>query len=258
MQLNNNTILITGGGSGIGRGLAEAFHKLGNQVLITGRNQTKLEATVADHPGMVAMALDVADAADIERFSREVLVRFPELNVLINNAGVMLYEDVQAAQLESAEITVATNLLGPLRLTTALLPHLLERPRAAVLNVTSGLAFVPLAGTPTYSATKAALHSYTQSLREQLKNTRVDVFEIAPPYVQTELTGKEHASDPNAMPLAEYLAETMQILGSQADVQEVLVERVKGLRFAEANGTFGEAFGYLSAMGAARLAGQAH
>jgi len=133
---------------------------------------------------------------------------------------------------------VTTNLLGPLRLNAALLPHLLKQARATIMTVSSGLAFVPLAMTPTYCATKAAIHSYTQSLRYQLQNTSVQVLELAPPYVQTELMGAHQASDPRAMPLADFIAETMSILKNSPAATEICVERVKPLRSAESSGSF--------------------
>ena len=144
-------------------------------------------------------------------------------------------------------------LTAPIRLTAALLPHLQAQPSAAVVNVTSGLAFVPLLATPTYCATKAALHSYSISLRAQLADTGVQVIELPPPYVQTELMGAEQASDPNAMPLAEFVAESMELFASQPDADEILVERVKLLRFAEKEGRYAEVFGRLSAMARSRM-----
>ncbi|MDF2799243.1 MAG: short-chain dehydrogenase/reductase [Devosia sp.] len=186
MRMSGNTILITGGGSGIGRGLAEAFHRAGNQVIISGRRQDALDAVTAANPGMAAFTADMTDPEAIRDFAQRVIAAFPALNAVINNAGIMVDEDVIAGDyLPVAEATVATNLLGPIRLTAALLPHLLAQPRAAVLTVSSGLAFVPKASTPTYSATKAAIHSYSQSLRHQLRHTGVEVIELAPPYVQT-------------------------------------------------------------------------
>lgn len=249
MQSQGNTILITGGGSGIGRGLAQAFRDLGNEVVIAGRNQGRLDEAAAAMPGVATMTLDVTDPADILRFAQEAVSRFPKLNVLVNNAGVMQAEDVKQGEVGAAELTIATNLLGPIRLTAALMPHLLEQPRATVANVTSGLAFVPLAVTPTYCATKAALHSYSISLRQQLSDTSVEVIEIAPPYVQTELTGEHQAQDPRAMPLDEYIADTMKILTEQPDAGEVIIERVAMMRYAEAQGSFDEVFGYLTEMG---------
>lgn len=238
MQMSNNTILITGGASGIGRALAEAFHALGNQVIIAGRRQALLTEVTAANPGMASFVLDVASARDIERFAEQVRRDYPALNVVIHNAGVMMAEDVHNPSLGAAEATIATNLLGPIRLNTALLPLLLMQPQATVMTVSSGLAFLPLATTPTYSATKAAIHSYTQSLRYQLKATNVQVLELAPPYVQTELMGAQQASDPHAMPLKEFIAEVMGFLTSAPSATEILVERVKPLRFAEANGGY--------------------
>lgn len=248
MNITGNTILITGGGSGIGRALAEALQAKGNAVIIAGRRQAALDEVTTANPGMQSIMLDIQDKAGIESFAREVVARFPSLNVVLNNAGIMKPENVPAADnLAIAEETIATNLLGPIRLTTALLPHLIAQPRAAVLTVSSGLAFVPLAATPTYSATKAAIHSWSLGLRQQLKGTSVEVIEIAPPYVQTELLGPHQASDPEAMPLAEFTEEVMSILETQPEATEVIVERCKPLRFAEANGSFAQVFAALSA-----------
>lgn len=248
MHISGNTILITGGGSGIGRALAEALHAKGNQVIIAGRRESVLDEVTAANPGMASMLLDIQDKADIEAFARQIVERFPKLNAVLNNAGIMKPENVPAADnLAIAEETIATNLLGPIRLTTALLPHLLKQRNATVLTVSSGLAFVPLAGTPTYSATKAAIHSWSIGLREQLKNTSVGVIEIAPPYVQTELLGSHQAVDPAAMPLADFIAEVMAILETRPEAAEVIVERCKPLRFAEATGTFANIFAALNA-----------
>ncbi len=238
MQMAHNTILITGGASGIGRALAEAFHALGNQVIIAGRRQALLDEVAAANPGMVSSVLDVGSASDIERFAAQVKQDHPALNVVIHNAGIMVGEDVQTDSAATAEVTIATNLLGPIRLNTALLPLLLKQSQATVMTVSSGLAFLPLATTPTYSATKAAIHSYTQSLRYQLKDTTVQVLELAPPYVQTGLMGARQASDPHAMPLKEFIAEVMSFLTNSPNAAEILVERVKPLRFAETNGGY--------------------
>lgn len=248
MQTSGNTILITGGGSGIGRGLAESLQAAGNQVIIAGRRQSALDATTQANPGMQSIALDIEKADGIQRFAAQVVERFPRLNVLINNAGIMRAENLKAepVDLSAAEAIIATNLLGPIRLTAALLPHLKQQASATVINVSSGLAFVPLVLTPTYNATKAALHSYTQSLRYQLRSTRVEVLEIIPPYVQTELMNG--AEDPRAMPLKDFLAETMSILGQQPTPPEICVERVKGLRFAAESGKYDATFNGLNAM----------
>jgi uncharacterized oxidoreductase len=244
MNIRDNTILITGGASGIGRGLAESFHNLGNQVIIAGRRQDALDEVTAANPGMQSMRLDIADPADVAAFAAQVASRFPRLNVLINNAGIMQPEDIVTGPgyLDIAERTIGTNLLGPIRLTAALLPHLRAQPRAAVLTVSSGLAFVPMAATPTYSATKAAIHSYSMSLRHQLRQTSVEVIEIVPPYVQTELLGPHQANDPAAMPLQDFIAEVMQLLSTQADIAEVVVGRCEPLRFAAEQGRIGAMF----------------
>jgi len=247
MNLTGNIILITGGGTGIGRGLAEALHAIGNQVIIAGRRKSALDETTAANPGMQSIALDVEDPAAIRSFAAQVVANHPALNVLINNAGIMRPEDMKAdlVDLTNSEAIIAINLLGPLRLTAALLPHLRRQPSATIINVSSGLAFVPLHVTPTYCATKAAMHSWSQSLRYQLKSTSVEVLELAPPYVATDLMGG--ASDPRAMPLAAYIAEVMEILKTQPTPKEILVENVKSLRFAEQNGNYDAVFEGLNA-----------
>ncbi|QUT06010.1 SDR family oxidoreductase [Sphingobium phenoxybenzoativorans] len=249
MQISGNTILITGGGSGIGQALAEKFHAAGNQVIIAGRNAANLDAVTAANPGMASMTFDVGDAASIEAFAAGLVAAHPAVNVIINNAGIMQIEDIlQApANLATTEATVATNLLGPIRLTSALLPHLLKQPAATVMMVTSGLAFVPMVATPTYSATKSAIHAYAMALREQLKGTSTEVVEIIPPYVQTSLTGDHQANDPAAMPLTDFIDEVMAILASDAKVREVIVERCKPLRFAAQQGNFDQIFATLNA-----------
>lgn len=247
MHSTGNTILMTGGGSGIGRALAEAFHRDGNQVIIAGRRAGALDEVVAANPGMHAAVLDIEDAAAIRTFADELTRRHPKLNVVIHNAGIMRPENVIEGGLDTAEHTIATNLLGPIRLNDALLPHLLKQPAATVMTVSSGLAFLPLAMTPTYSATKAAIHSYTQSLRYQLRDTAVEVLELAPPYVQTELMGEHQATDPHAMPLADFISEVMQIIKDGPQQGEICVERVKPLRNAEANGGYAEFFASFNA-----------
>lgn len=236
--MTNNTMLITGGGSGIGRALAEAFAALGNEVIIAGRREAVLTEVAAANPGVKTAVLDIGDAGAVQRFADTLKADCPALNVVIHNAGIMKDEDLRSGDLGAAEATVATNLLGPIRLNAALLPTLLEQPRAAVVTVSSGIAFVPKAGNPTYGATKAAIHSYTQALRYQLRDTGVQVIELVPPFVQTELQGPEQAVNPNAMPLADYIAETMHLLTTSPDATEILVERVKPQRYAEVRGEY--------------------
>ncbi len=237
MNTSGNTILITGGGSGIGRGLAEAFVERGDRVIIAGRRQAALDEVTRANPGMASMTLDIADAAAVEAFAAAVVRDHPALNVVINNAGVMRLEKLAdaPAPLEDAEATVATNLLGPIRLTQALLPHLKTKARSSVVTVSSGLAFVPMAATPTYCATKAAIHSWSMSLRKQLTGTPVEVVEIIPPYVQTELISPGQKSDPHAMPLDAFVAEVMALIGEDRH-DEIVVERCRPLRDAPRNG----------------------
>ncbi len=249
MKTRDNTILITGGGTGIGRGLAEAFHALGNRVIIAGRRQQALDETTQANPGMVSYTVDLQHPAAIRAFAAQLTTDFPALNVLVNNAGIMRAENllVQPEGPADMEAIVSTNLLGPLRLTAALLPLLRKQPRSAILNVSSGLAFVPLAQTPTYCATKAALHSYTQSLRYQLKGTTTEVLELIPPYVATDLMSG--ASDPRAMPLDTFITEVMHILKTLPHATELCVENVKRLRFAAQTGKDEELFqGFNDAM----------
>ena len=253
MKLAGNTILITGGGSGIGRGLAQAFQALGNTVIIAGRRQQALDATTAANPGMRSAQLDIDSAEAIRGFGAKIAKDYPALNVVIHNAGIMRPENLleQPADLADAEAIITTNLLGPIRLTAALLPQLKKQPEATIMTVTSGLAYLPMSMTPTYCATKAAIHSYSLTLRYQLKGTGIKVVELVPPYVQTELMGNAQASDPRAMPLKDYIGETMKLLKEQPDAREILVERVHPLRFAEKNGDFDKAFqGFNDAMAA--------
>jgi uncharacterized oxidoreductase len=247
MNITGNTILITGGGSGIGRGLAEALYAKGNNVIIAGRRKALLEEATKANPGMKSLVLYIERAGAIRSLAVRLASEFPALNVLINNAGIMRMEDLLAQQddLADAESTVTTNLMGPIRMTAALLPLLRKQAHSTIINVSSGLAFVPLAMTPTYSATKAALHSYTLSLRYQLKATTTEVLEIVPPYVQTDLM--DGAEDPLAMPLKEYLAETMELLAAQPTPAEICVKNVHPLRFADQSGKFDAVFTGLNA-----------
>src|SRR5260370_23228156 len=209
MKLTGNTILVTGGGSGIGRGLAEALHKRGNQVIIAGRRAGHLTEVASANPGLRWVELDIEDPASISAVASRLIADYPKLNVLINNAGIMNIDDVSTAVDEKLLVsTLTTNLMGPIRMTGALIEHLKRQTEATVINTTSVLGFVPLAVTAVYSSTKAAMHSYTMSLRYKLKGTRVRVLELAPPWVQTDLLGSNN--QPRPIPLPELIEETMR------------------------------------------------
>ncbi|MGK6357146.1 SDR family oxidoreductase [Sphingomonas sp. DT-207] len=255
MKLSGNTILITGGGSGIGEALAHRFHDLGNAVIVAGRRLDTLEQAAAGRERIFPMQLDVESSEGVEDFARRLLVEHPALNVLINNAGIMRFEPLDTRRdLADAEATITTNLLGPIRLTNALIDHLIAQPDSAIVNVTSGLAFVPLIDAPTYNATKAAIHSYTVAMREALKG-RVEVIELAPPAVQTGLTpGQE--SRPGYQPLEEFTDEVTALFQQQPTPGEILVERVRFLRNAEAEGRFDQTVAQLNEF--ARAARQGH
>lgn len=239
MNSTGNTILVTGSTSGIGLGLALRLHQAGNNVIIAGRRKALLDKIVSEHPGIESVVLDVCDPQSIQRTSEALAISHPNLNVLINSAGIMHWEDLADTQyLSTAEDIVTTNLLGTIRMVYALTPQLIKQPSATIINVSSALAFVPLPATPTYSATKAAVHSFTQSLRVQLETSSVEVIELAPPAVRTSLLGQEN--DEHAMPLDEFLNEIFTLLKISPPPQELVVERAKPLRFAEANGSHAE------------------
>jgi len=244
VNLTGNTIFIPGATSGIGLGLALRLRAAGNRVIVGGRRTELLASIAAQNPGIETVEIDTADAASITRTTNEVISRFPDTNVLVTMAGIMRVEDLRSADfLATAEATVTTNLLGPIRLIAGFVEHLSSRADAAIVTVSSGLAFVPLPITPTYNATKAAIHSFTEVLRLQLADTGVQVLELVPPAVQTDLMGQP--DDPNGMPLEAYLDEVMQLLESKPDAKEILVERVGFLRFAEAEGRYDEVLAIL-------------
>lgn len=233
MKTSGNTILVTGGGSGIGAAIARRLHDRGDTVIVAGRRADALAQAIDGRERMHAITLDVDSAEGVADFARRLIADYPTVNVLINNAGIMRLEDIDIARdLTGAEETITTNLLGPIRLIDALVDHLQAQPDAAIVNVTSGLAFVPMTAAAVYSATKAAMHSYTVSLRAALKG-RIEVIELAPPAVQTGLTpGQENR--PGYQPLDEFADEVLALLGQQPTPPEIMVERVKFLRNAEA------------------------
>lgn len=245
MRMTDNTILITGGTSGIGRALAEAFHDRGNRVIVTGRRQDLLERIAAERPGITGLQLDLDDPHSLARLTDDVRRRFPELNALIANAGISKTEDIRSGDWDvaEAEAIVQTNILGVLRVTAAFLPILREQRNAAIMATTSALAFVPRANFATYCASKAFLHSWLVSLRHQLRGVPVEVLEISPPYVQTELTGAAQAADPRAMPLNVYIAEVMAMLEQGNHPRgELVLESDQARRWAERDGTYDSIF----------------
>ena len=226
MNLTGNTIFITGGGSGIGRALAEALHERGNKVIISGRRKGHLAAVVTANPGIEAVPFDISDPDTINAVAKKLIQKHPDLNVLINNAGIMEADEAAGVIDDKLLVsTVTTNLLGPIRLSSAFMDQLKSR-RGIILYNTSVLAFVPMAMAAIYSATKAALHSYVLSQRFLLRDSGVRVLEIAPPWVRTELMNSQEAAQ--AMPLDRFITETLDVLGTDAD--EILVEAAKPLR----------------------------
>ncbi|MBI6855579.1 SDR family NAD(P)-dependent oxidoreductase [Pseudomonas lijiangensis] len=243
MQFENRKILITGGNSGIGQALAEALQAKGNKVVVTGRKQDSLQSMLDRNPVMTGYVLDVTDTDALAGFCTQLLADHPDLDAVVLNAGIMEAEDYVAGVVSTdvADRTITTNLIAPIHLAAALLPHLRSRPDAALLTVSSGLAFVPKAKNPVYSATKAAIHSWTQSLRHQLRDTSVAVHEIAPPLVATDLTPGQSKLDA-ALALDAFVEEVMGILSLEKVPDEILVQRVYFQRNAEREGRFDRAF----------------
>jgi uncharacterized oxidoreductase len=239
MNITGNTIFIPGATSGIGLALALRLKEQGNTVVVGGRRTQLLETITAEHPGLHTVQIDTTDPSSIQEAARRVTAEHPELNVLVTMAGIMRVEDwpAPAGFLASAEETVTTNLLGPIRLIGAFIEHLRAQPDATIVTVSSGLAFVPLAVTPSYNATKAAIHMLSESLRLQLAGTSVDVVELVPPSVRTNLLPGQEESD-FAMPLDDFADEVIELIKTQPDAKEIQVENVKFMRYGEARGDY--------------------
>ncbi|MEH3143626.1 MAG: SDR family NAD(P)-dependent oxidoreductase [Mycobacterium kyogaense] len=239
MNTTGNTVFIPGSTSGIGLALALALHDRGNTVIVGGRRSELLDEIAAQHPGIDTVQIDTTDPASITSAAASVLQRHPDLNVIVAMAGVMRVEDWHHPDgfLDSAEHVFTTNLLGPIRLIAAFIDHLQKQSAATIVTVSSGLAFTPLKITPSYNASKAAVHMLTESLRLQLADTSVALKELVPPSVATDLLRGQRESS-FAMPLDEFIAEVMQILESDPDGKEIQVERVKFLRYSEVRGDY--------------------
>jgi uncharacterized oxidoreductase len=213
MQLSGNTMLITGGSGGIGLALARKFVELGNEVVVTGRSQEKLDAAIKAEPRLRVFRSDAADPQATAATAAEMKARFPKLNVLVNNAGIMIYRNLAVADANLSSLTseIETNLCGPIRLVSALIEQI-KANRGTILNVSSGLAFVPLHAAPVYCATKAAMHSYTISLRQQMRSHGVEVVEIMPPAVKTDLIHFPDDPDFKVISTDELIAAVMKAL----------------------------------------------
>ena len=248
MNISGNTIFIPGSTSGIGLALALALQARGNTVIIGGRRTDRLERIAAEHPGLDTVAIDTSDAASIEAAAQEVLARHPDLNVLIPMAGIMRVEDWHKPEsfLASAESVVTTNVLGPIRLIAAFIEHLQAQPAATIVTVSSGTGFAPLAVTPSYNLSKAAIHMLSESIRLQYADSSVQVMELVPPSVRTELLPGQENNEV-AMPLDEFINEVMALLASQPDAKEIQVERVRFLRYGEARGDYDQVVATLNA-----------
>ncbi|SCG39775.1 SDR family oxidoreductase [Micromonospora inositola] len=248
MNISGNTIFIPGATSGIGLALALELRAKGNTIIVGGRRADLLDKIAAEHPGIDAIKIDTTDPASIDSAAKEVLAKHPDLNVLVTMAGIMRIEDWHQPEsfLTSAETTVTTNVLGPIRLIAAFIEHLRAQPDATIVTVSSGLAFAPLKVTPSYNASKAAIHMLSESLRLQLADTTVKVVELEPPAVRTSLLPGQENSE-FAMPLDEFVAEVVALLEAQPDAKEIQVERVKFLRYGEARGDYDQVVATLNA-----------
>jgi short-subunit dehydrogenase involved in D-alanine esterification of teichoic acids len=237
MNLTGNTIFIPGATSGIGLALALRLQQSGNTVIIGGRRTELLEALAEEH-GFATVAIDVTDATSVREARDSILARYDDLNVVIAMAGVMAPENIRSADfLATAEQIVRTNITGPLNLVAAFVEHLQTRPAATLITVSSGLAHTPLAFTPTYNGTKAFIHRFSESIRLQLAGTSVQVIELVPPAVQTELM-PGGSSNEQYLPLDAFADEVMALLAADPAATEILVEAVKFLRFAEVEGRY--------------------
>ncbi len=237
MEIIGRTVFIPGATSGIGRALAVALHDAGATVVAGGRRQALLDELEAEHPGIATVVVDVADPASISRAAADVLDRFPTTDTLVTMAGFSEPEDVTAGGfVDAAERMVTTNILGTVRLVGAFTEHL-QRVSGTIVTVSSGLAFTPMPGLPTYSATKAFVHAFTDAIRVQLSDSGVRVRELVPPAVQTEFSPGQSTAE-WAMPLDAFISEVMDLL--RKDDDEIVVDYARDLRDSEVNGNRAE------------------
>ncbi|OFB41212.1 oxidoreductase [Mycolicibacterium sp. (ex Dasyatis americana)] len=248
MKISGNTIFIPGSTSGIGLALALALAAKGNTVIVGGRRTELLEQIATEHPELETVRIDTADPDSITAAAATVLGDHPDLNVVIAMAGIMAIEDWHTPEgfLRSAEATITTNVLGPIRLIAAFTEHLQAQPDATIITVSSGLAFAPLRATPSYNASKAAIHMLTESVRMQLADTSVELVELIPPSVATDLVPGQRESS-FAMPLDDFVSEVVDLLERRPDAKEIQVDRVKFLRYGEARGDYDEVVATLNA-----------
>lgn len=231
MKITGRTVFIVGGTSGIGRGLAERFAAAGSTVIVGGRS-------AAGVTGVEAVTVDVTDPGSIAAARDEVLAAHPGLDTVVTMSGILLTEDLRdPGHIATAEATVATNLLGTIRVTDAFTPHLVGRGSGTIVTVSSGIGFLPFPLMATYGATKAGVHSYTESLRAHLAGTGVEVAELVPPAVATPAMAK---LNPAAVPLDDYLDEVMGLLAQEPTPREIVVKAAQALRWAERDGTYAE------------------
>ena len=237
MNISGNTLFIAGGTSGIGLALAVALQNEGNKVIIGGRRSTLLQEISSKHPKISTVVIDVDDPKSIRTAYESVTEDFPDLNILVTMSGIMYPEDLKNPDfLDVAERTITTNLLGTIRLVGQFIPHLLTKPTATIVTVSSAVGFVPLPITPTYNATKAAVHLFTESMRVQLADTSIQCIELIPPGVRTTLMNQENSE--SALPLDDYIEETIALLKADDNATEIVVEAAKPLRHAEINGEY--------------------
>ena len=233
LEITGNTVLITGGATGIGFALAEALLNEGNEVVICGRRKYKLQEAKRKLPGLHIKRFDVAKESERERLFRWVTSNFSDINILINNAGIQRQVDFASSNITKAvpfkDDEVAVNLVAPIRLSAVFTPTLMKRKKAAIVNISSGLAFVPIAMMPVYCATKAAIHSFSISLRHQLRDTSIRVFEAAPPATDTELDRSFAGEQDGYRGISPQEVAAAIIKGMKAGTEEIIIGQARGL-----------------------------